>query len=62
MCSRDYLVDQRMVNPPQERLGVRVGDRLRAGSLILIPVAFLLTTFCVFQGGGGVEVALRLLA
>jgi hypothetical protein len=41
--------------------GVKAGDGFGAGSLIFMPIAFLLMTFLVFRGGGRVEVALRLL-
>jgi hypothetical protein len=50
-----------MVNLPRVPVGgVRVGDSLGAGSLILIPSAFLLTAFRGFFWGGGVAVALHL--
>jgi hypothetical protein len=41
-----YLLDQHIVNLPQEPFGgVRAGAGLGVGSLILIPDNFLLTTF-----------------
>jgi hypothetical protein len=42
--------------------GVRAGGIFGAGSLILIPVAFLSTTFFAFRDGVGVVAALCLLA
>jgi hypothetical protein len=50
-----------MVNSPRVRFeGVKAGDGFGAGSLIFMPISFLLTTFLVFRGGGRVAVALRL--
>jgi hypothetical protein len=54
-------LDQRIVNPPQVRLGrVRAMEDLEAGSLILSLDAFLPMTFRIFFGGGGVASILRL--
>jgi hypothetical protein len=41
--------------------GVEAGDGLEAGSLILIPTAFLLVAFFTFKAAGRVAVALCLL-
>jgi hypothetical protein len=58
-----YLLDQHIVNLPQEPFGgVRAGAGLGVRSLILIPDNFLLTTFRGFSEGGGVTVVLRLSA
>jgi hypothetical protein len=54
-CIKFYLVDRCMVTPPWVRLeGVRAEGIFGVGSLILIHVAFLPTTFLAFQGATGV--------
>jgi hypothetical protein len=46
-----YIFDRRMVNPPRMRFGgVKAEGAFGAGSLILIPVTFLVTAFLIFLG------------